>query len=478
MKMPQNIGPFHIVGIGGIGMSAIAETLLGLGYLVQGSDQSDNANVQRLIAKGARIFIGHSPENINGARFVIVSTAVKKDNVEMVAATKMGMPVISRAEILTEIMRLYSTISVTGTHGKTTTSALTSALLEAGGIDPTVITGGIVESWGTNARMGKPNGWIVVEADESDGTFLRLPTTIGVITNLDPEHLDHYGTFATLKRAFAAFFDDIPFYGLAVLCIDHPEVKALYESKLKSGIKKRVLTYGFAEGADVRLSNFSSQHGQSTFDVALSNKVGGGARDIKDLMLPVPGKYNATNALAAIAVATELGLTDGIIASGLAHFSGVSRRFSFRGDWEGVHIYDDYAHHPVEIESVLSAAKDTAEGNVIAVMQPHRYSRLEDLFEGFSACCDDADHVVIMPVFEAGEEPIEGINHVTLAEKMRENGHKEVTTVEDPESLTALLVAHAKAGDLVICLGAGSISGWAQSLTHNLRLVSQKAVAS
>ncbi len=477
MRMPQNIGPFHIVGIGGIGMSAIAETLLGLGYNVQGSDQNDSANVQRLIKKGARILIGHAPENIDGVQFVIISTAVKAGNPEMEAARAQGIPVIRRAEILAEIMRLYSTISVTGTHGKTTTTSMTSSLLEAGGIDPSVITGGIVESWGTNARTGLAEGWMVVEADESDGTFLKLPTTIGIITNLDPEHLDHYGTFTKLKEAFATFFDNIPFYGLAVMCIDHPEVRALYENHREERSKKRVLTYGFADDADLRLSNYASKNGKSTFDVAFSERVPGGVRSLDGLVLPIPGKYNASNALAAMAVALELGLSDDVIRSGLEGFGGVSRRFSFRGDWQGVQIYDDYAHHPVEIESVLGAAKDTAVGKVIAIMQPHRYTRLEDLFEEFGKCCSNADYVAVLPVYEAGEKPIVGINHISLCQKIEENGHKNVTALENQDALTVFLAETASQDDLVICLGAGSISQWAQDLPQRLADISQKMSA-
>ncbi len=478
MRMPQNIGPFHIVGIGGIGMSAIAETLLGLGYAVQGSDQSDGANVQRLVEKGATIKIGHAPENIDGAQFVIISTAVKGDNPEVEAAMARGIPVIRRAEILAEIMRLYSTISVTGTHGKTTTTSLTSSLLETGGIDPSVITGGIVESWGTNARTGLAEGWMVVEADESDGTFLKLPTTIGIITNLDPEHLDHYGTFDNLKEAFQTFFNNIPFYGLAVMCIDHPEVRALYEHQVEERSKKRVLTYGFSEDADLKLSNYSSRNGRSTFDVTFSERVPGGARELKSVVLPIPGKYNASNAIAAVAVALELGLDDGVIRTGLAEFGGVSRRFSFRGDWEGVQIYDDYAHHPVEIESVLSAAKDTAVGKVIAVMQPHRYTRLEDLFEEFGKCCSNADYVAVLPVYEAGEKPIVGINHISLCQKIEESGHQNVTALESPDALAVFLRDNAQKDDLVICLGAGSISQWARELPQKLLGIGGKVSAS
>jgi UDP-N-acetylmuramate--alanine ligase len=463
MQLPSDIGPFHIIGIGGIGMSAIAEILLAKGYSVQGSDQKESANVRRLRAKGVRVFVGHDAVNLVGARLVVISTAVKPSNPELEAARAKGLPIIRRAEILAELMRLYATVSVTGTHGKTTTTSLISTIFESAGLDPTVITGGIINAWGSNARLG--NGpWMIVEADESDGTFTRLPTEIGVVTNIDPEHLDHFKTVENMHREYEAFYRNIPFYGLAVTCIDHPVVHAMVDRLDLRRDGRRLLTYGTHKDADLILRGIRNDGRSTLIDADLGARVKGGPRPIRGWSIPIPGHHNALNALAAVAVASEAGLSDDVIRAGLEGFSGVKRRFQMTGTWNGIQIFDDYGHHPAEISAVLEAARAGARGRVIAVVEPHRYTRVRDLFREFSACFRAADSVVVAPLYSAGEPPIEGIDQAALAEGIRAAGHTSVSTVEDPRDLVGLIRRHGRTGDMVICLGAGNSTEWAHAL--------------
>ncbi|WP_417804480.1 UDP-N-acetylmuramate--L-alanine ligase [Thalassospira lucentensis] len=462
--LPLNIGTIHFVGIGGIGMSGIAEILNNLGYTVQGSDISDNANVQRLRDLGIKVFVGHKCENVVDAKVVVISTAVKPDNPEVIAARADMIPVVRRAEMLAELMRLKAAIAVGGTHGKTTTTSLVATMLDAAGLDPTVINGGIINSYGTNARLGDGD-WMVVEADESDGTFVKVPSTISVVTNIDPEHLDHWKDFDQLREAFKNFVQNIPFYGFAVLCIDHPEVQALI-GKVSD---RRIFTFGFSPQADVRAVNVRTNIGDSVFDVVIRERVDSEERVIKDVRLPMVGDHNVSNSLAAITVALELGIPDEKIVSAFDGFTGVKRRFSKTGEVDGVTIIDDYGHHPVEIKAVLKAARQATKNNVIAVVQPHRYSRLHDLFEDFCTCFNDADNVIVANVFEAGETPIEGASRDALVEGLRNRGHRHVSALEGPEKLAEMIAEQAEAGDLVVCLGAGSISTWANALPAQLK---------
>ncbi len=464
--LPLNIGTIHFVGIGGIGMSGIAEILNNLGYSVQGSDISDNANVQRLRALGVKVFVGHKAENVEDAKVVVISTAVKPDNPEVTAARAAMIPVVRRAEMLAELMRLKAAIAIGGTHGKTTTTSLVATMLDAAGLDPTVINGGIINSYGTNARLGEGD-WMVVEADESDGTFVKVPSTISVVTNIDPEHLDHWKDFDQLREAFKNFVQNIPFYGFAVLCIDHPEVQAL----IGRVTDRRIFTFGFSPQADVRAVNVRTNIGDSVFDVVIRERVDSEERVIKDVRLPMVGDHNVSNSLAAITVALELGIPDEKIVSAFDGFTGVKRRFTKTGEVDGVTIIDDYGHHPVEIKAVLKAARQATQNNVIAVVQPHRYSRLHDLFEDFCTCFNDADNVIVADVFEAGESPIEGASRDALVEGLRNRGHRHVSALEGPEKLAEVIKAEAKPGDLVVCLGAGSISAWANALPAQLEAI-------
>jgi len=464
---PETAGLFHIVGIGGIGMSAIAEVMHTRGYRVQGSDLKDGPNLKRLRDRGISCLIGHDPGNVDGASYLVISSAVKAGNPEFEAAQECGIPIIRRAEMLAELMRPCTTVSVTGTHGKTTTTSLIADLLHGGELDPTVITGGIINAWGTNARIGQGE-WMVVEADESDGTFLKLPTQIGVITNIDPEHMDFWETEETLYQAFEQFIEAIPFYGVVVACIDHPVVRGLIATLGGAANGRRVLTYGVSRSADIQLVNVRPDHNTMTFDANLGPAVKGGARQLKDVMLPVLGHYNALNALAAIAVATEAGISDDLICATLANFSGVKRRFTRVGEWQGVVVYDDYAHHPVEIAAVLRGASAAGSGRIIAVMQPHRYSRLQALFNEFSACLDDADTVILTPVYSAGEAPIPGIDTDELAAGLSRHGHPHVLMVTDEDALTDAVASVAKDGDLVVGLGAGTITDWINALPARL----------
>jgi UDP-N-acetylmuramate--alanine ligase len=473
MQMPRETGTFHIIGIGGIGMSAIAEILLAKGHNVQGSDQRESANVRRLRALGVRVFIGHDAVNLVGARNVVISTAVKAGNPELEAARAKGLVIIRRAEMLAELMRLYKTISVTGTHGKTTTTSLISSVFEGADLDPTVITGGIISSWGSNARLGQGK-WMIVEADESDGTFTRLPTEIGVVTNIDPEHLDHFKTVENMHREFERFYRNIPFYGLVVTCVDHPVVRDMIARLELRSDGRRLLTYGTSEGADLVLRDTRVEGRSMTIDADLSVRVRGGARSIKGWTVPMPGQHNALNALAAIAVATEAGISDEAIQAGLGGFSGVKRRFQLTGTWNGIEIIDDYAHHPAEIGAVLQAARAGARGRVIAVMEPHRYTRVRDLFGDFCSCFSAADSVVVAPLYSAGEQPIEGIDPHTLAEGIRSTGHPSVTVIDDARDIVGMIQKFGRASDLVIWLGAGNSTEWAHALPEWLAAAEPK----
>jgi len=463
MRLPRDIGPLHFVGIGGIGMSGIAEVMVNLGYTVQGSDQSDSANVKRLRDKGVKISIGHSAENLTGVRVLVVSSAIMPDNPELIGARAQRLPVVRRAEMLAELMRLKSCVAIAGTHGKTTTTSMVAALLDADGFDPTVINGGIINAYGTNARLGAGD-WMVVEADESDGTFLKLPADIAIVTNIDPEHLDHFKTFEAVQDAFRAFVENVPFYGFSVMCTDHPVVQALV-GRIED---HRLVTYGENPQADVRMTDVSHAGGTSLFTVVFRDRTGNFLHEIKNVALPMPGRHNALNATAAIAVAHELGIGDDVIRNALASFGGVRRRFTRTGTWNGVAIIDDYGHHPVEIAAVLRAARESTKGHVIAVMQPHRYTRLAVLFEQFCACFNDADAVIIAPVYSAGEAPIPGVDRDALVQAIRNHGHRQVVALDGPDKLAGLVAAMAKPGDYVVCLGAGSITQWAYALPGEL----------
>ena len=467
--LPLDIGRIHVVGIGGIGMSGIAEILHNLGYKVQGSDQSDGGNVKRLVGLGIPVALGHRAENVAGAEVVVVSTAVKSDNPEVQAARRNLIPVVRRAEMLAELMRLKWAIAIAGTHGKTTTTGLVAAMLEAAEMDPTIINGGILNAYGTNARLGSGD-WMVVEADESDGTFIKLPATIAVVTNMDPEHLDYWGTFDAARKGYQTFVSNIPFYGFAALCIDHPEVQALIASTLD----RKILAYGFSAQADVRGINMRLDAAGGHFDVALSGRAGAD-RTILGLSLPLVGQHNVQNALAAVAVAVEMGIDDATIRKALAGIKGVKRRFTNTGVGAGITVIDDYGHHPVEIAAVLKAARSATSAGVIAVVQPHRYTRLKTLFEEFCTCFNDADAVIVADVYAAGEQPIEGSSKEALVEGLRDHGHRRVVGLEAPDKLAETVLAHAKPGDMVVCLGAGSITQWAYALPAELDAQRSKA---
>jgi UDP-N-acetylmuramate--alanine ligase len=464
MKLPRDIGPIHFVGIGGIGMSGIAEVLANLGYVVQGSDASESANVRRLREKGIAVAIGHDAAHLREAVVVVVSSAIRRDNPELVAARAARLPVVRRAEMLAELMRLKRCVAIAGTHGKTTTTSLVAALLDAGHLDPTVINGGIINAYGTNARLGGGD-WMVVEADESDGTFLKLPADIAIVTNVDPEHLDHFHTFDAVQAAFQSFVENVPFYGFAVMCTDHSVVQGMV-GRIED---RRVVTYGENPQADVRLVDLEHSHGRSRFTVVFRDRSGQVSRAIGGLGLPMPGRHNALNATAAIAVACELGVEEDVIRKALAAFSGVRRRFTRTGEWNGVTIFDDYGHHPVEIAATLKAARESSIGQVIAVVQPHRYTRLASLFEQFCTCFNDANAVVVAPVYSAGEAPIPGADRDSLVQGLRARGHRQVLALESSDQLAAVVKGLVRPGDYVICLGAGTITQWAYALPAELK---------
>ncbi len=461
--LPLDLGTIHFVGIGGIGMSGIAEILHSQGYTVQGSDMAENANVQRLRTMGIDVMVGHRAENVEQAQVVVVSSAVKTDNPEVVAARERFVPIVRRAEMLGELMRLKWAIAVGGTHGKTTTTSMIAAMLDTGGFDPTVVIGGIVNAYGTNARLGQGD-WMVVEADESDGSFTKLPATIAVVTNIDPEHMEFYGSVEALHRAFEVFVENIPFYGVAVLCLDHPAVQSLI-GRIRD---RRIITYGFGPQADVRAVNLSTKGVAACFDVEVDDRAHGTNRTIEGFSLPMLGDHNVLNALASIAVALEMGIPDNVARNALSAFEGVKRRFTRVGEARGIAVIDDYGHHPVEIAAVLQAARQATQGKVFAVVQPHRYSRLADLFEDFCTCFNDADHVIVADVYAAGEAPIKGADRDALVEGLRDRGHRNVTALTDRLLLAPLLSELASSGDLVVCLGAGNITAWAQTLPAEL----------
>ncbi len=463
MQLPRSLGVIHIIGIGGVGMSAIAELLHAQSFRVQGSDQRDSANVQRLRDQGIQVFVGHNAQNLEGVAYVVISTAVKDSNPELQAARDKGVTIIRRAEMLAELMRLYATVSVTGTHGKTTTTSLIAHVFAATAKDPTVITGGIINDWGSNARLGQGR-WMIVEADESDGTFVKIPTQIGVVTNIDPEHLDYFGTVENMHAEYATFMKQIPFYGLVVACTDQQVVRDMIG---RLGLRyngRRLLSYGRTPDADMVLKDVEVIANQTYFSADLGRRMPGGARRIERWMVPIPGVHNALNALAAIAVASEAGIPDDQIRTALASFAGVKRRFQLTGTAHGINIYDDYGHHPIEIKAVLAAARAGAKGKVFAVVEPHRYSRVRDLFQDFCNCFDNADGVFVIPLYTAGEHPIEGITSASLAAGIRATGHGSVATVEQLSDLASQLRGAAREGDMVICLGAGQSTEWAHAL--------------
>ena len=462
-RVPLDIGAIHFIGIGGIGMSGIAEIMHNLGYKVQGSDSADGANVRRLRAMGIAVAVGHSAANLKDAHAVVYSSAVKPGNVEFDEARRLALPLVRRAEMLAEIMRLRSCIAVAGTNGKTTTTTMVAALLDAGGMDPTVVNGGIINAYGTNARLGAGE-WVVVEADESDGTFLRLPATVAIVTNADPDHLDYYGTFEVMRDAFQRFVENVPFYGFAVLCIDHPEVQAM----VGRITDRRMITYGMSPQADARAVNVSFGEGASHFDIVFTDRRSGAEEKLTGLSLPMPGEHNVQNATAAIVVARQLGVPDAVIARGLAEFKGVSRRFTKVGEFNGAAIIDDYAHNPFKIAAAIKAARQAYAGPIVAVVQPHRYTRLRDTFEQFATCLNDADVAIIAPVYAAGEPPIEGINRDSYAEALRAHGHRNVLTIEGEADLAATVAPFLKPGAAVIGTGAGSITGWMANLQNKL----------
>ncbi len=462
IRLPFGVGVVHFVGIGGIGMSGIAEVMHNLGYEVRGSDVADSANVQRLREKGIKIEIGHSPDHVKGAEAVVISTAIRRDNPEAAAARARHIPVVRRADMLAELMRLKWTVSVAGTHGKTTTTSMIAALLDEARLDPTVINGGIINAYGANARLGEGD-WMIVEADESDGTFIRLPTTIAVVTNIDPEHLDHWGGFENLRDAFDTFIENTPFYGFGVVCLDHPEVQAL----VGRVTDRRLITYGANPQADVRAENISFTEAASVYDIVFRER-GKVVGRIEQVVLPMLGVHNVLNSLPAAIIAKRLGASDAVIKSGFAGFAGVKRRFTHAGEWNGVKIIDDYGHHPVEIAAVLRAAREVASGKVIAVVQPHRYSRLHDLFDDFCGCVNEADIALITDVYAAGETPIEGVDRDALVSGLKSHGHRDARALASFKDLPKLVAEIAEPGDYVICLGAGDITKHANALAGAL----------
>ncbi|MEO1252494.1 MAG: UDP-N-acetylmuramate--L-alanine ligase [Pseudomonadota bacterium] len=462
MRLPFGVGVIHFVGIGGIGMSGIAEVMHNLGYEVRGSDVAEGPNVKRLREKGIPVVIGHDPENVRGAEAVVISTAIRRDNPEVAAARARHIPVVRRADMLAELMRLKWTVSIAGTHGKTTTTTMVAALLDEAGLDPTVINGGVINAYGTNARLGEGD-WMVVEADESDGTFIRLPTTIAVVTNIDPEHLDHWAGFENLRDAFDTFIENTPFYGFGIVCLDHPEVQAL----VGRVTDRRLITYGANPQADVRAEKMSFEEGASHYDIVFRER-GKEVSRIESVTLPMPGAHNVLNSLPAAIIAKRLGAGDEQIKEGFAKFEGVKRRFTKAGDWKGVTIIDDYGHHPVEIAAVLRAARSVAKGNVIAVVQPHRYTRLRDLFDEFCGCLNEADIAFITDIYAAGEAPIEGASQAALVAGLESHGHKDARALKTLDDLPKEIAAVAREGDYVICLGAGDITKHANDLPAKL----------
>ncbi|MBL6782471.1 MAG: UDP-N-acetylmuramate--L-alanine ligase [Alphaproteobacteria bacterium] len=472
-QLPLSIGRIHFTGIGGIGMSGIAEILHDMGYQVSGSDMSSNANVKRLISKGIPITIGQHEDNVTGAAIIVVSTAIKPDNPEMIAARKHFLPVVHRAEMLGELMRLKWSVAIAGTHGKTTTTSLVASLLDMGGIDPTVINGGIITGWGSNAKLGNSE-WMVVEADESDGSFSRLNPTVAVVTNIDPEHLDHHGSFDNLKQAFRDFIASIPFYGFASLCIDHPTVQRM----IADIPERRIISYGFSASADVRGVNLRSENGTMIFDTIISKRLSNDGI-IEGFRLPMLGDHNVLNTLAAISVCLEMGIDTDKVINAVSQFKGVGRRFDHKGCVSDITIIDDYGHHPVEITAALSAARMLKPNNqIIAVFQPHRYTRMRDLFDDFCACFNDADHVIISDIYAAGEDPIDGYERDDFVNSLRAHGHPSVEALYHPDELAKDVMTKARPGDVIMCLGAGTITNWAAALPNQIAAITGDEVQS
>lgn len=472
-QLPLSIGRIHFTGIGGIGMSGIAEILHDMGYQVSGSDMSSNANVKRLISKGIPITIGQHEDNVTGAAIIVVSTAIKPDNPEMIAARKHFLPVVHRAEMLGELMRLKWSVAIAGTHGKTTTTSLIASLLDMGGIDPTVINGGIITGWGSNAKLGNSE-WMVVEADESDGSFSRLNPTVAVVTNIDPEHLDHHGSFDNLKQAFRDFIASIPFYGFASLCIDHPTVQRM----IADIPERRIISYGFSASADVRGVNLRSENGTMIFDTIISKRLSNDGI-IEGFRLPMLGDHNVLNTLAAISVCLEMGIDTDKVINAVSQFKGVGRRFDHKGCVSDITIIDDYGHHPVEITAALSAARMLKPNNqIIAVFQPHRYTRMRDLFDDFCACFNDADHVIISDIYAAGEDPIDGYERDDFVNSLRAHGHPSVEALYHPDELAKDVMTKARPGDVIMCLGAGTITNWAAALPNQIAAITGDEVQS
>ena len=460
---PTAVGPIHFIGIGGIGMSGIAGLMHSLGFTVQGSDVADGPNLQRLRAQGIAVTVGHRPEALGDARVVVFSSAVQPDNPELQAARARRLPVVRRADMLAELMRLKRSIAVAGTHGKTTTTAMIAALLDAAGLDPTVVNGGIINAWGTNARLGQGE-WMVVESDESDGSFLRLPATIGVVTNIDPEHMEYWGSFEAVRTAYLSFVERLPFYGFGVLCLDHPEVQAL----LPRITDRRVVTYGFSPQADVRATALRAHGAGSLVDLHLAAGPGREERHLRDFAIALPGRHNVQNALAAVAIGRELGIAETAIRRALAGLEGVKRRFTRTGEVDGITVIDDYGHHPEEIKVVLATARERCRGRILAILQPHRFTRLRDLMEQFCTCCQHADTVLVAPVYPAGEAPIPGIDRDALVSGLLAHGQRSVEAVDGAEAVYERVAALARPGDYVVCLGAGSITAWANALPGEL----------
>ena len=461
--LPLSIGTIHFVGIGGIGMSGIAEVLHNLGYAVQGSDLSDSANVRRLRENGIAVAVGHDAANLRDAQVVVTSSAVRRDNPEVVAARARLIPVVRRAEMLAELMRLRWSVAVGGTHGKTTTTSMVAAVLEAAHLDPTVINGGIVNAYGSNTRLGEGD-WMVVEADESDGSFLRLPAVIAVVTNMDPEHLDHWGSAEAMTAGYDQFVGNIPFYGFAVLCIDHPAVQQM----IPRVSDRRIITYGFSPQADIRAERVITDRLGATFEVMVTDRLRNRSRRMGPFRLPMLGQHNVSNALAALAIGVEMEIDEATLKSALASFRGVKRRFTKTGESGGITVIDDYGHHPVEIMAVLKAARQAGARDVVAVVQPHRYTRLQSLFAEFCTCMNDAGTVIVADVYAAGEAPIPGVTRDALVDGLRANGHRSVVPLPDPEHLAEMIHAIARSGDMVVCLGAGNITAWAAALPGQL----------
>jgi UDP-N-acetylmuramate--alanine ligase len=470
----QEVGLIHFIGIGGIGMSGMAEILHNLGYRVQGSDLNESYITERLQKNGIKVIFGHHPQNIEGVSLIVKSTDIQDSNVEIKAAFKESIPVIKRCDMLAEIMRCKPAISVSGTHGKTTTTSMIATVFDGAQMNPTVINGGVINQFNTNAYVGDGD-YIIAEADESDGTFIKIPSYIAVVTNIDPEHLNYYGTFANVKTAYKTFIENIPFYGFAVLCYDHPVVREIGAQI----IDRRIIKYGVeADDLDIKAVNITQDQEGMAFDVIFSsnfmkrNRLN--SQQIEGMKLRAYGQHNVLNCLSAIAIGIEKGISIALLQKSLANFRGVKRRFTQTGEVRGIRIIDDYAHHPEEIKVTLNAARMVANmrgGKVIAVMQPHRYTRLQSLMEEFAQSFDDADEIIISEVYSAGEQSIANITSEKLIEKIKQYSSQSVYKLDDPLKLAEKINKLAKSSDLVVLLGAGSITKWAYDLPQQLEKI-------